>query len=154
MKQGMYFGGLPTEPDIKKLRDAFPDDALEPGRIIEYSDVAKVIGESVGSNRFKTITSRWRRLVENETGSIVIGTEPGQGFKILEEHEKLNLSGNKLMTAARCARRSYQVTGRVTVKNLSEEDRNRMLTLQKRSAALIATVQIKRTSELPTLEDK
>jgi len=149
-----YFGGVPTDPDIKKLREAFPAERLEMGQVIPYEEVEEVIGTAKKSARFRTVTTRWRRLVERETGNTVIGTERGVGFKVLDNRQKLDLSNDILEQALRRSRRSYQVTGRINLEQLTQDERDRLLMVQKRSAAVVATAQIQRTSDLPTLEDK
>lgn len=147
----VFFGGMPTEPDIKSIRDSYPDSELKPGMLIPYDAVEGIINAKRRSSRFQTVTTQWRKKVERETGRVVIGTEPGVGFKVLDNVQKIDLGNSKLATAVRQSRRAYVLTARVEVAGLSEEEKGRLLTLQKRSAALIATAQIKSTADLPTL---
>jgi len=152
MSQEQYFGGIPTEPDVNKLREQYPESSMDLGAVIPYGDVARVIGCRKDSSRFKTVTNRWRRLVERETGTIVIGTERGVGFKILDNQQKLNVSSSLLDQSVRRSRRAYQVTGRINLRQLSDEDRERLLAIQQRTAAVVATAQIQSTTDLPSLE--
>jgi hypothetical protein len=145
----LHFGGVPTDPDIRRIRQEHPDHTLTPGTLIRYEDVERLIQTGRDTARFRTVTDKWRRQVEDETGSVVIGTEPGLGFKVLTEAEKLNLGYDKLRSAARSARRSYVVAGRVSVSQLSEEDRERHRVLQQRNAAVISAAQVKSKAQLP-----
>ena len=152
MSQEQYFGGIPTEPDVNRLRDQFPDSGMESGQVISYEEVERLIDCRKGSARFQTVTSRWRRLVERETGRIIIGTERGVGFKVLDNQQKLNLSSDTFRQAIRRSRRAYQVTGRINLRQLSEDERQRLLGIQQRTAAVVATAQIQSTTDLPSLE--
>ena len=154
MKDNVFFGGVPTEPDVKALRETWPDSAMEAGQVIPYDAVAKVIGSKRESARFRTVTSRWRALVERETGRIVIGVELGVGFKVLDNTQKIDLGHSHLASAVRQSRRAYRLTATVDTKGLDEQDRDRLTLLQRRSGALLATAQIKGTAALPTLGEE
>ncbi len=147
----LFFGGVPTDPEVNMLRERYPVADMSPGRVIPYNEVADLIGCPRDDRRFTTITNRWRRLVENETQTVVIGTLRGVGFKVLDNTGKIDLGQTKLVTAVRSARRSYKLTATVRGQ-LSEEDKERLIQLQRRSGALLATAQIKSNVELPKLE--
>lgn len=147
----VYFGGVPTEPEVRALREAFPESDLEPGRVIPYGEVEAVISARRGESRFETVTRHWRKIVERETGRIVIDPIPGIAFKVLSEVEKIDKGNGKLASAVRSSRRAYMLTSRVETAKLPEEEKARLLSLQKRSAALISTAQIKSTASLPTI---
>lgn len=153
MSDNVFFGGVPTDPEVRQLREAYPESEMEPGHVIPYDDVAKVINTGKATNRFRSVTTRWRNIVERETGRIVIGTEAGVGFKVLDNSQKIDLGHSKLASAVKSSRRAYLLTARVETRGLSQEERDRLLVLQRRSASLIATAQIKSTAELPTLEE-
>lgn len=148
----LFFGGVPTEMEVNRLREVFPADSLKPGDVLDYSEVAKVIDCEYRSHRFTTVTSRWRKILENECG-VIVGTEPGLGFKVLDEPQKVDLSGSKLRSAVRAARRSYVVLTKVDRKQLSEEKLSRFDHIKKSSAAMIGSAQIRgqRKPELPSV---
>lgn len=56
----IFLGGVPTEPDVTALNEAFPVSELLPGKFIEYSQISAVINVSPRSSRFKTVLDRWR----------------------------------------------------------------------------------------------
>ncbi|MEM1345748.1 MAG: hypothetical protein AAGI34_14375 [Pseudomonadota bacterium] len=146
-----FFGGVPTAPDIIALRERWPDSSLTPGDLIRYSDVAAVLRIDPNSRRFWSVTRRWRMLVEQETGRVVLGCRHGVGFEVLDNTGKLDLSHAKLATAARAARRAAKVSATVDMATLSSEEKHRLLILQRRSAAIICANQIKGDGNLPSL---
>lgn len=146
----LFLGGLPTEPDIKRIREAFPDCELKAGDIIRHDNIERVLQVKKGSSRYQTLTTRWRKLVETESG-IIIGAERGTGFKVLSDGQKVGLSGAKLRSAARFARRAYIVAGRVDRSNLTDDERTRLDHQTRCSAGIIAAAQIKSQSQLPSL---
>lgn len=146
----VFFGGIPTDPDIRLLREMYQDSELN-GTVIPYQKVAEIIRCDRNSNRFKTITDRWRKIVEAESGKI-LGVKKGEGFVVLNDREKLDLSGQKLRSAARCANRSRVVASRVSINNLSSEDRARLEHNNKVSSGILAVAQIKSKQQLPTME--
>ena len=143
-----YFGGVPTDIEIKQLREAYPDVELTPGRVISYEDIESLIGTERGTARWQAVTNRWRRIVENATEK-VIGTDPGIGFKVLVEGEKVMLSTSKLRTAGRMARRSYVVASRVDIKALTEQEKTEYDHAVRRSAALLQAARLKSRVALP-----
>lgn len=151
-KDAMYFGGVPTEPDIRLLRSTYPEADMKPGDRIGYKEVAKLIGSPPESSRFRGVTNRWRKLIETETGSLILGTIAGEAFVVLDEVQKIDLGHGKLRTAVRTTKRAYVITSRVDIKDLPQEERDRLMALQRRSAAILSTAQIKSTADLPKLE--
>lgn len=154
-KHNIYPGGRgsPTLPDIQAIRAKYPDHKLEEGQIIDYEMIAKIIGQSKDSNRFRSVTTRWRKLVEEETGRLMIGTELGVGFKVLSNKSKLELGVGKQRAGVRCIQRANVIGHLVEPKKLSEEDRERHAQLQRRTGAIMALEQIKSTKSLPTIMD-
>ena len=151
MSSRVYRGGVPTDIDIRKIRERFPDSSLTVGRIIKYSDVEDVIDVIKNSFRFRTVTWRWRRIVESES-AIIIGTERGEGFKILNNNETFEYSNDKLRSAVRSAARSYHLYGYVERKELSKSEQKLFDFNHSKAAALIAVSQLKSIPKrLPSL---
>ena len=148
MSGKVFVGGLPTDPEVRALRDQWPDSELAEGVVISYEDIEAVIGCKRRSNRFKTITTRWRKLLENNTGKVIFKAEPS-GYKVLSDAEKVDLSSSKMDSAKRHARRAYVITARVDVSALSEDERGRMLSVQQRAAAITLAAQVRSQVTLP-----
>lgn len=150
MKRGVYFGGVPTDIDVKKLRERYEDVTLTPGTLIPYDEVAELLQLPKNNLRFRTVTNRWRRIVENET-NIIIGTLPGEAFKVLNESEKVDLSGSKLRSSGRYARRSYVVGSRVDRKALTDDEVRSLDHKLSVSAKVLAAAQLRQNITLPQL---
>jgi len=149
-RQEVYFGGIPTDPDIKQIREAFPEDQLNALDEIPYEDIENLLGIPQTSSRFRAVTNRWRKIVEDETG-LVIGVIRGKGFKLLNDEEKLDLSVGKLRTAVRQSHKSYRYASLVDAKALNEENKKRLDHITSRSAKVIAAAQVRTAIEKPEL---
>ena len=143
----LYFGGVPTELEVKALREAFP--AMEVGQEITTEEVEKIIDVKKGESRYYTVTVRWRKEVERKDG-LVIGQTP-EGFRVLDDADKTNLSTKKLISATRLARRSRHVAALVDVSKLTPEQRKEFDHVAKASAAIILAAKIKPQAELPEI---
>ena len=146
----LFFGGLPTDIEMAKLREAYPESKMSSGDFFPYSDIEKLIELEWKSTRFRSVTNRWRRVVEGET-NIFIHPDPGKGFKVLTEPEKLALSGKKFGSAGKIARRSFVIGSRVDRKALSENELTALDHLASGAAKIHAAAQIKRQLELPKI---
>jgi len=150
MNQKMFFGGVPTEPDIKKIKTEYPTNVLTPGKKIAYAEIERLIGVGKREHRFKTVTSQWRKEVEKEV-NIIIGCDPGEGFRVLNEPEKVDLSSSKTRSAGRAARRAYVVAARTDIKELDENDRKRLDHIMGVSSRVLAAAKLKSKVELPQI---
>jgi hypothetical protein len=151
MKRQLFFGGIPAQPDVDKLRRAFPDSRLLPGYIIPYAEIEKIINVPASDSRFRSVTNKWRREIERETNKI-IGVNPGSNFVVLSESEKVDLSGRKLNSAARAAKRSYVIIARTDLQQLTDEERARVQHQTDFGAKILASAQIRSRLELPILK--
>jgi hypothetical protein len=149
-KDGVFFGGVPTDIDIRTLREAFPESKMAPGVKISYDKVAELLDVESRSYRFRTVTHRWRRLVEKDTG-IVIGAGNGT-FVVMDDHEKLDLSVSKLRASYRSVRRSVTVAGLTDRKVLTTEEQKKYDALTAKQKAMLAAAQVRGAQkELPSL---
>jgi hypothetical protein len=148
MGKPMFFGGVPTELEVKKLKQTYNE--LSPGQLITYEEVSELIGVEYGSHRFRTVTNRWRKEVESET-NIIIGCDAGVGFKVLVEPEKVDLSAQKTRTAGRAARRAYVVAARTDVAGLDQEDRRRLDHCVMMSSKILGAAQLTSKPKLPKI---
>jgi hypothetical protein len=152
----LHFGGVPTGPDVKKIRDRWPDGSLKAGDKISYEQMASVIGHNKADTRFKTVTQQWRKAVEEATaGRVSIGTIPGEGFIVLDDSQKHSAAVGKLRSAGRAAKRSVILTSFVDASNLTEDERARHYQLQVRNAAVLGALQVRGNGKaLPSLTSK
>ena len=139
----VFLGGVPTEPDIRAIREAYPDHTLEVGQIIPYEALEKIIGKPRRSYRFQSVTTRWRKLVEEEMPGIVIGAVANRGYRVEDDLGKLGLARSKMSSAARALHRSIVVAGRVDRKALDEDATKRLDHLQKVQGSAAAGMQLR-----------
>lgn len=142
--------GLPTDLDVKRLRERYPDSKLTPGTSITYAEVCAIIGvNSEKDGRFKSVTNAWRKKLMSESGIILKAQE--QKFTVCGESEKAQLSVDKTKMAARAVRRSTIIGKLVDRKALSEDQLKRFDFSQRFNASVTALQTIKHQAELPTI---
>jgi hypothetical protein len=107
----LHFGGQPTEPEVKKLLEQFPDAEQLRGTIISHEQIEAVLDVKHDSSRYRTITTAWRKTVRNDTGVEISGDSPeivGVGFKVLTHSEQLRYGVSRKMRARRQIIKSHQ----------------------------------------------
>lgn len=98
----LYFGGMPVEPDLDRLDEAYPE--IKVGDYLPYDEIGVAIQAPYGSHRWKTVTSAWRSrlLVERR---LVLRCDPGKGFVCMSDQEKIDAAPGVVTAIARKARR-------------------------------------------------
>jgi len=152
-KAQLCFGGVPTDPEIKRIRDKWPDADLRPGQTITCDEVAVVIGESVQADRFQTVTTRWRRLVEKGPSQLVIARR-NYVFFVLRDGEVVNSNEADIRQAVKKTRRASARAQGVDVAKLSEDEKKRHDLHVGLTAKLLATANVRRngTKQLPKMD--
>lgn len=130
----LFFGGVPTEPDVKKLIDAY--GVPQPG-MIPYADVAAVIGLDPKSTRWRSVTDAWRFRLRREN-NIEVRAIPGMGFKVLTEQERIPDTYVALRQTARVAREANRRAVSIDSARLNDVDRTKRDHLC-RATAMVAT---------------
>lgn len=142
-KSNVYFGGIPTEPDVNRLMDAFQVQKMAAGDMIPYSKISDVIGQEKESRRWTSVTNAWRKKIEKDYG-IILGCDPfNRAFRILPEGGKVQLSRKKLRAAVSSARRSYIISGLIDVKQLTKDEKREHDFNLTRSGNLLASAQLR-----------
>ena len=85
-----FFGGLPTDIEVRKLKEEYPMSQMAPGKIMPYADLEHIIGAPKHNPRFHTVLTRWRAMVTREVGQIIDPIGDGTGMKVLNDVEKLD----------------------------------------------------------------
>lgn len=81
-KHGEHFAfneGLPTRPDVDLLLRTWPQPKV--GDRFEYETIEKLLNISRRDNRFRTVTTNWRKRAY-EQFAIVIEVEAGEAFYV------------------------------------------------------------------------
>ena len=152
----LFFGGLPTNIELAKLREAYPEKDMKVGDVILYAEIEKIIGVKRGEARYRSITNRWRRVVESETNLVIrpgrfIDAQYANCFVVLSENQKVEYQREELRRSGRAARRSYVIGSRVDRKGL---DDNYLAILDhslKCAAQIHSAAQIRKNIALPTM---
>ena len=119
--QKLYFGGLPTEPQVRKLDEAFQNIAQVRGTTIPHEQIEEIIKEKRGSFRYKTITNRWRKRIEARTGIVISGRGEAVrvGFRVLLDGEQLDFGISERKGAGRKIRRWHSTISSIDSKKLT-----------------------------------
>lgn len=145
--------GMPTAPDVKLIRDHFPDIELKEGTVIATKNkIAEIIMVDPDSHRFRTVTGAWRKAVERET-SKVIKLVNGE-FVVLDDSGKLVEVGGGLRSAAKKIRRVKTVGSYIARKNLSGDERNRYDLVNYRMSKMLEADRLAAKSYIPSLTDE
>jgi hypothetical protein len=108
--------GKPTKPDVDALLRHY--DSLQMGEILPYEDVAAVIGCPVGSNRFRTVTTAWRK--RSQEAGIVIECRKSEAFYVATATEVSAMTYGVIKGMGSKARRHRNKLARVHVETDNE----------------------------------
>lgn len=61
----LFNGGVPTAPDVKKLRDSFDSRMVVGGQTVTHEEIETVIDSKRGTSRYRSVISAWRKEIEN-----------------------------------------------------------------------------------------
>jgi len=121
-KTNVFFGGVPTAPDVKKLMDHF--GVPEENVLLNWTEIEEVIGEEKGSSRFTSVTGAWRKKLRKDHNIEMI-PEIGKGLKAANPHERVDLAGGLIHKATNSIKRSISVADKTDVTRLDEEHKKR-----------------------------
>ncbi len=127
-----YWGGLPTEPDVKKLLAALGTPA--PG-LIPHERLEEITGHERGDGRYRTVVSAWRSRLLRES-NLATRAEPNEGIRILTEPERVEESGRMLRKSARFVIRQHRWNLMIDVSKLSDLERHKLDVTRRFSDAL------------------
>lgn len=119
-KKNLYFGGVPTDIDLKRLDDAF--GVPEIGTIITHEDIENVIMVKWKSHRYATVTTRWRKMLERDHAVLMTAIK-GEGYKAANARERVETASNKLGYGKRMIGRAVGIAARTDTRKLSQEVR-------------------------------
>jgi hypothetical protein len=143
------FGGLPTDVDVRVLRDTYGVPAV--GWSADYADVATLINVSERSHRFRTVTNRWRHQLRREH-NVYIAAKDGQFFA-LSSPERIDHGSAKLRTAVRSARQAHTVVGATDRSGLSDEQKARADHILMTTTTVLQSARLQAKSRVPVLPE-
>ncbi len=150
MNSVLYRGNLPTDIDIKKIRDAHPDSSLSEGDIVEYAELERLINVSKNTNRFKTVVSRWKKSLESSVG-IVMSCVRNVGYQVQNDSGKLEMASDKQDSANRAIKRSVSLLSLIDTTRLEERNKKQYDALRNANAKILLNLAWKRQEALPNL---
>ena len=100
-----FFGGVPTEADVRALNERWP--ALKDGDELSHEEVEAVVKQERGSNRYRSITTAWRRDLLR-ANNIDLAPIPGVGFRCLLPEERISVSIKGFQSGVRKTMRSVK----------------------------------------------
>lgn len=127
-----FIGGKDTTPEVDALRAAF---SPLPGTSISHVDAAKAAGVIPGSNRFHTVTGRWRRIVERDKFIRVVSRD--NVFHFLTADEALDLSKTDIHRIGRATGKLHGRVGAIDTAALTGERKELHLLLSRETSALL-----------------
>jgi len=149
----LFFGGIPTATDVKRIMDAYPVETLTSGKLIGYDEIGAVINEPVRSNRWRSVSNAWRKRLEDES-SILIGCKPEKkAFVVLNDDEKVDQENRKYRGAMKGVRRSLKIHTLVDLKQLSDERRAEHHFYEQRAKKILSIAQLRQPKQLPDMTE-
>lgn len=117
-KSGLFLGGVPTEPDVKRLIEAY--STLKPGDEITHAEMARTIDADERSNRYRTVVTAWRRQML-KLHNVDMQPIRGVGFRIIDGIERISASVKDYGGGVRKIVRSVGRARRVEMEKLTNE---------------------------------
>ena len=153
-RSGVFFGGIPTEIEVERLRKAFP--LPTPGQKITHESIASITGNAAKTCRYRTVLVAWRTKLRHD--GIYLKAITGVGFTVCTAGELVDESGKKLYSAGKRIKRSGEMATAAAEPELNPEQKTRKAWLLRNAAVLSAefasmrhalVADLKRTEVLP-----
>jgi hypothetical protein len=94
----VFFSGVPTKPDVDKLLAKWPD--INPGLVIEYSDIEKTIACNRKSHRYATVVTKWRKALYRDR-NLVLEPLKGEAFEVLAPNGRIDYAHEQFKSGLR-----------------------------------------------------
>ena len=120
----LFFGGIPTGPDVKRLCDAFK--ILTEGQEITHEQVQAVLNLDPRGSRYRSVTTAWRKELLNEE-NIEISALPGIGFKCLSGSERLTTNIKGFRQGTKKQAKSVRRVTMIRAETLSDAEQAKQL---------------------------
>ena len=120
-KSRVFFGGVPTAPEVRLLREKY---GVPPeGIVIPQEEVESLIGCPRTSHRYRTITNAWRKGLYRETlGACFIGLQEGS-FLTLPPQGRVDRAWRKTKSGFKGFRNAVSLLTTTERSRLTEEGR-------------------------------
>lgn len=117
----LFFGGIPTDIEVNKLVEHFgkPEPAT-----IAYADIEPIIGLAGREPRFKSVLTKWRRILFREL-NIDTEMEAGIGMRVFAPGERIDASHRDMRSAIRKTRKWFLGITSVPTDKLNDIERKK-----------------------------
>lgn len=131
----LFFGGIPTAPDVKKLREAFTD--VKEGTDFDHEQIAAILGLDPRTSRYRSVTTAWRKEMLTQH-NIEIAAVATIGFRALTGAERLDTNVKGFKHGARKQGKHIRRVGMVRAETLSEPEQTKQLHVMRLGAAVLS----------------
>lgn len=131
----MFFAGMPTEPDVKKLREHFSE--LPEGLEIPHEEIETCIAAKRDQSRYRTIVTAWRKSLLNQN-NVELGSVAGVGYKVLTPGERLRHNYDGFQQGTRKQARSIRRVSIIPDDRLSLPERGKRDHIQRMGAMIVS----------------
>ena len=125
MAEGVFRGGIPYGPDIRKLDEAFPITALNEGTLVPHTDLEEACGYKRGTSRYYALIRSWTAHQKHQNG-VFMRWEQRQGLRVMDPAGLLLHVEKKIGQGMRQTVRAIRVLPWVDRKRLDELGQRRL----------------------------
>ena len=148
--QKLFFAGIPTEPDVKRLEETF--GVPEEGKLISWDSIAEAIRENRNGHRFRTVVGAWRRKL-HRGHNVVMDAVAGEGIVAVDPAQRVGLGARRMDHGFRAIRRAGTVLegtdrSRLDGEQKSALDHNLRIGAAAKMAAAMESRRIKGTASV------
>ena len=118
----LFFGGIPTDEDVKKLEAAF--GIPKEGADLPYAQVESVLHITRSENRWHSVTAAWRKKLWR-THNLKIACRSGEAFVCLAPMARVDFCAGRLKQNYRGIIRASEVARTTNRDALTPEARGR-----------------------------
>jgi hypothetical protein len=115
-RTNIFSGGIPTAPDVKTLITTFGIPA--PKTTVTHDDIAKAIGTTTISGRYRTVVNAWRKALYEEHNVLMVAVF-GIGFSAADPDVRVDVCVKNQKSAIKHVKKSVDVLTRTNVKELT-----------------------------------
>lgn len=132
----VFNNGIPTDVDVANLFKQFGTPSE--GALLAYDAIADVIKAPYGSNRFRTVVARWKRLMEGQPHNVYLRARPDQrAYLVMDPSLRVAKMGQHDRSARRHTRRGFILGGTTDTARLSPEEKQQHTHLHHKFASAL-----------------
>lgn len=148
----LFLGGIPTKPDVDKLRAAFGVPKV--GELILHERYEDALGMKRTVRRLKTVRYEWHKKLETEHACFMEAV-PGKGYARLSLDGRIEHAAGKEKRSFRMLRKALAIVARTDQTGLTAENRKVAESITRRNAAVrLALATEAKAITLPDLEKR